>query len=43
MGIDIKILPHVAVRAIQLDYLLTHFNSSTQRQPHASAGIVLTF
>ncbi len=42
-GIDIKVLPHVALRAIQLDYLLTHFNSSIQNEPRASAGIVIAF
>jgi opacity protein-like surface antigen len=42
-GIDIKFLPHIALRAIQLDYMLTHFNSSIQNEPRASAGIVITF
>src|SRR5215470_14480107 len=40
VGIDIKVLPRVSVRAIQFDYLLTRFNSSTQNQPRLSAGIV---
>jgi hypothetical protein len=42
-GLDLKILPFISVRPIQLDYLLTRFNSSTQHQPRVSAGIVLRF
>ena len=43
VGIDIKIFPHIAIRAIQFDYLLTHFNSSTQNEPRVSAGVVVAF
>ena len=43
VGIDIKVLPFISVRPIQVDYLITRFNSSTQNQPRASAGIVLRF
>jgi hypothetical protein len=43
VGIDIKVLPFLSVRPIQIDYLLTHFNSTTQNQPRASAGLVLRF
>ena len=42
-GIDLKVLPLLAIRPIQVDYLLTHFNSSTQNQPRVSAGIVVHF
>jgi hypothetical protein len=42
-GIDLKVLPLISIRPIQIDYLLTHFNSSTQNQPRVSAGIVLHF
>jgi hypothetical protein len=42
-GIDIKLAPFVAFRPIQIDYLLTHFNSSTQSQPRVSIGLVLRF
>jgi hypothetical protein len=42
-GLDLKVLPFISVRAIQFDYLLTHFNSQTQNQPRISAGIVLRF
>ncbi|MGC1687229.1 MAG: hypothetical protein WA734_16505 [Candidatus Acidiferrales bacterium] len=43
VGIDIKIFPHIAIRAIQFDYLLTHFNSSTQNEPRVAAGVVIAF
>ena len=42
-GIDLKVLPLISLRPIQIDYLLTHFNSKTQNQPRISAGIVLRF
>jgi hypothetical protein len=42
-GIDLHIAPFLSFRAIQLDYLVTRFNSSTQNQPRASTGIVLRF
>ncbi len=42
-GLDLKVLPLLSVRPIQIDYLLTHFNSSTQNQFRYSAGIVLRF
>jgi len=42
-GLDLKMLPFVSLRPIQVDYLLTHFNSKTQNQPRISAGIVLRF
>jgi hypothetical protein len=42
-GIDIKVAPFLSLRAIQLDYLVTRFGSSTQNQPRASAGLVLHF
>ena len=41
VGIDVKLIPHVYLRPIQIDYLLTHLNSSTQNQPRVSAGVVL--
>jgi hypothetical protein len=43
VGIDLKVLPFLSIRPIQVDYLLTHFNSTTQNQPRASAGLVLRF
>jgi hypothetical protein len=42
-GLDLKILPFVSVRPLQIDYLLTHFNSATQNQFRVSAGIVVHF
>jgi hypothetical protein len=43
VGIDIRVAPFIAFRPIQIDYLLTHFNSNTQSQPRVSAGLVLRF
>ena len=42
-GIDVKLIPFVSLRAIQIDYLLTTFNSNTQSQPRVSVGLVLKF
>jgi hypothetical protein len=42
-GLDLKVLPFISLRPIQIDYLLTHFNSNTQNQFRYSAGIVLRF
>ncbi len=42
-GIDLKVLPLLSIRPIQIDYLLTHFNSSAQNQFRVSTGIVVHF
>jgi hypothetical protein len=42
-GIDLRVARFLSVRPIQLDYLMTRFNSTTQNQPRVSAGIVLRF
>ncbi len=42
-GLDLKVLPSISLRPIEIDYLFTHFNSTTQNQPRFSAGIVLRF
>ncbi len=42
-GIDIKVAWHLSLRAIQLDYVVTRFDSATQSDARASAGIVLHF
>ena len=42
-GLDLKFLPLLWVRPIQIDYLLTHFNSKTQNQFRYSAGVVVRF
>lgn len=42
-GIDIKVLPLISLRLIQVDDLVTRFGSGTQNQPRISAGIVIHF
>ncbi len=42
-GIDVKMVPFVAVRLIQVDYLHTSWHGMSQNQPRVSAGIVLHF
>ena len=42
-GIDIKAVPFLSVRLIQVDDLVTRFGSGTQNQPRISAGIVIHF
>ena len=42
-GIDLKLIPHIGLRPIQIDYLLTRLHSNTQNQPRISAGLVLHF
>jgi hypothetical protein len=42
-GIDVKVVPFVAVRLIQVDYLRTSWHGMSQNQPRVSAGIVLHF
>jgi hypothetical protein len=42
-GIDIKALPFVAIRVVQVDYVLTRFDGQTQNQPRVSAGVVFHF
>lgn len=42
-GIDVKAVPFVAVRLIQVDYVRTQWHGMTQNQPRLSAGIVLHF
>jgi hypothetical protein len=42
-GIDLKLIPHVWVRPIQIDYLVTRLHSNTQNQARISAGAVLHF
>jgi hypothetical protein len=43
VGIDIKIIPFLSLRPIQLDYLVTRFGSNTESQPRASAGVMIHF
>lgn len=42
-GIDLNMLPFIALRPIQIDLLTTRFRSSTQNQPRISAGLVVHF
>jgi len=42
-GIDVKLVPFVKLRLIQIDYLRTQLHGATQNQPRASAGIVIHF
>jgi hypothetical protein len=42
-GIDLKLIPHVWIRPIQIDYELTRFNSGSQSQPRVSAGVLVHF
>ena len=42
-GFDVKLAPFVKLRLIQVDYLRTRLNGTTQNQPRASAGIVFHF
>jgi len=43
VGIDLKVIPHVWIRPIQIDYLATRLHGGTQNQPRVSAGLVLHF
>jgi hypothetical protein len=42
-GIDLSVLPFIALRPFQIDFLTTRFGSSSQNQPRISAGLVLHF
>ncbi len=42
-GLDVKVTPHVALRVIQADYLMTRFSNARQDNIRLSAGIILLF
>jgi hypothetical protein len=42
-GVDIRMIPHVWVRAIQVDFLDTELFSGNHGQPRISAGVVFHF
>jgi hypothetical protein len=42
-GIDLRLVPHLWIRPIQLDYLVTRLHGGTQNQPRVSAGVVFHF
>ncbi len=39
-GVDLKVSPHVAIRLVQAEYLLTRFASTSQHNARIQAGIV---
>lgn len=43
VGIDVKVNNRVMVRALQLDYLMTHYFGERQDNARVSAGLNLTF
>jgi opacity protein-like surface antigen len=42
-GADVTLTRHVSLRAIQVDYLLTHFNSASQNNLRLQTGLVWRF
>lgn len=40
-GVDVRLYPHIAVRALEADYILTHFDNDRQNAWKVSAGVVL--
>jgi opacity protein-like surface antigen len=42
-GLDFHVVPHVAIRAIQVDDVITHFFGNGTNNPRLSAGIVIHF
>jgi hypothetical protein len=42
-GLDVHLLPFISLRAVQIDYLYTHFNSTKRNQPRISTGLVVHF
>jgi opacity protein-like surface antigen len=42
-GADFKLTPHLAFRAIQLEYLYTHFNGAKQNNLRLQSGLVYRF
>jgi len=42
-GVDVKVGPHMAVRAVQLDYVRTGFFGNGQNNTRLSLGVVLRF
>jgi hypothetical protein len=42
-GIDVKLVPFVKLRLVQLDYVRTQLHGATQNQPRVSAGVVIHF
>jgi len=42
-GIDVKLVPFIKLRLVQIDYLRTQLHGVTQNQPRVSAGVVFHF
>lgn len=42
-GIDVRVHPHIAIRVIEADYVLTHFRSERQDNWKVSAGAVFSW
>ena len=42
-GLDIRVNDTVAIRAVQIDYLQTHFFNQTQNKGRIAVGVVLRF
>ncbi len=42
-GLDVELIKPVAVRVIQVDDVVTHFNSTTQNNARISTGLVFRF
>jgi uncharacterized hydantoinase/oxoprolinase family protein len=42
-GLDWNATPHIGVRLIQAEYLMTQFGSTTQNGVRISAGVVFRF
>lgn len=42
-GADVTLTPHVSLRAIQVEYLYTHFGGASQNNVRVQAGIVWRF
>ena len=40
-GVDVRLAPHVALRLVQADYLMTRFSNARQDSLRLSAGLVL--
>ena len=43
VGVDLKIVPHIWIRPIQMDYMVARLAGGTQNEARFSAGIVLRF
>ncbi len=42
-GLDINASPHIGIRIVQAEYLMTRFNSTTQNNIRVGAGLIIRF